>query len=90
VVSVTPEEAARFYEDDEDPAGVFARFGAGPHVVTARPGGGMAGYARGGVIASPSSGSDQVPFPAGSCLYGHVVWARHYIASRYGEAGDAQ
>jgi hypothetical protein len=35
---VTPEEARDFYEDDEDPAAVFARFDAGPHVVTARPG----------------------------------------------------
>jgi hypothetical protein len=35
---VTPEEAAGFYEDDEDPAEIFARFDAGPHVVTARPG----------------------------------------------------
>jgi hypothetical protein len=26
---VTPEEAAGFYEDDEDPAAVFARFDAG-------------------------------------------------------------
>lgn len=87
---MTPEEAKDFREDDEDPREVFARFGAGPHVVTRRSGGGMAGYARGGVIASPPSGSDQVPFPDGGCLYGHVVWAWHYIASRYGEAGDAQ
>lgn len=81
---MTPGEAASFYEDDEDPAEIFARFDAGPHVVTGRPGGGMAGYARGGVIAPPPEGSDQVPFPAGDCFYGHVLWARHYIASRYG------
>lgn len=35
---MTPDEAAAFHEDDEDPREVFARFDAGPHVVTARPG----------------------------------------------------
>lgn len=34
---MTPEEAAGFYEEGEDPAEVFARFDAGPHVVTAAP-----------------------------------------------------
>jgi hypothetical protein len=32
---VTPEEAAGFREDDEDPAVIFARFDAGPHGFTA-------------------------------------------------------
>jgi hypothetical protein len=35
---MTPEEAAAFCEDDEDPREIFARFDAAPHVVTARPG----------------------------------------------------
>jgi hypothetical protein len=30
-------EAARFHEDDEDPAAIFAAFGAVPHGVTGRP-----------------------------------------------------
>lgn len=81
---MTPDEAAGFYEDDEDPPEVFAKFDAVPHVVTGKPGTGMTGYARGGVIASLPDGSDRVPFPVTDCLYGHVVWARHYIASRYG------
>lgn len=34
---MTPEEAAAFHEDDEDPAEVFARFDAGAQVVTAAP-----------------------------------------------------
>lgn len=33
--TVTPEEAAGFREDDEDPAVIFARFDAGPHGFTA-------------------------------------------------------
>ena len=33
---VTPEEAADFYEDDEDPAAVFAAFDAGTKALTAR------------------------------------------------------
>lgn len=35
---MTPEEAGGFYEDDEDPAKVFARFDSGPHGVTVSPG----------------------------------------------------
>ena len=31
---MTPEEAEGFYEDDEDPAVVFAKFDSGSHVVT--------------------------------------------------------
>jgi len=31
---MTPEEAANFYEEDEDAAEVFAWFDAGPHGVT--------------------------------------------------------
>lgn len=30
-------EAARFHEDDENPADIFAAFDAGPHGVTSRP-----------------------------------------------------
>lgn len=86
---MTPDEAGSFYEDDEDPAEVFAKFDAGPHVVTGRSAG-MPGYALGGVVAPPAGGSDAVPLQAGDYLYGHVLWARHYIASRYGSGGDAQ
>jgi hypothetical protein len=35
---MTLEQAASFYEDDEDPAAVFADFDAGPHGVTMSPG----------------------------------------------------
>lgn len=85
---MTPEEAESFYEDDEDPAEVFARFSAGPHVVTG-PGPGW--YARGGIVAAVPSGSDAVPFPvsAGGCL-AHVQWGRDYIRKVYGDGGDAQ
>jgi hypothetical protein len=44
-VLMTPEEAANFCEDDEDPREVFARFDAGPHVVT-----GQAWYEAGGTL----------------------------------------
>ncbi len=37
MTAMTPEEAANFYEEDEDPREVFAWFAAGPHGVTARP-----------------------------------------------------
>lgn len=35
--SMTPDEAAIFYEEDEDPQKIFARFDAAPKIVTARP-----------------------------------------------------
>jgi hypothetical protein len=35
---VTPEQAAVFYEEDEDPAAVFAWFDDHPEPVTAPPG----------------------------------------------------
>lgn len=84
---MTPEEAASFYEDDEDPREIFARFDAGPHVVTGR-------YARGGIVARASEGSDEVPFPVGRCLYAELAVTAQirrgldYIRSTYG--GDAQ
>lgn len=34
---MTPEEADNFFEEDEDPAEVFAWFSKGVHGVTARP-----------------------------------------------------
>lgn len=37
MTDMTPDEAASFYEEDEDPREVFAWFDAGPHGVTARP-----------------------------------------------------
>lgn len=37
MAGMTPEEAENFYEEDEDPAEVFAWFDAGPHGVTAPP-----------------------------------------------------
>ena len=42
---MTPDAAAAFYEDDQDPAEVFARFDAGPHVVT-----GPSWYGNGGTL----------------------------------------
>ena len=38
MTGVKPEEAERFYEEDEDPAQVFALFDAGQEGHTARPG----------------------------------------------------
>jgi hypothetical protein len=35
--AVTPEQAAEFCEEDEDPDAVFAWFDAGPHGLTKRP-----------------------------------------------------
>jgi hypothetical protein len=35
--AMTPEEANRFYEDDEDPEKIFAKFDAGPKSVTVTP-----------------------------------------------------
>ena len=35
--AMTPEEAANFYEDDEDPEVLFAKFDAAPKGITARP-----------------------------------------------------
>lgn len=62
---MTPAEAEGFYEDDEDPAVVFARFDAAPHIVTRRP-----EYARGGIIAAAQSGGhgDEVPLMITRCL----------------------
>lgn len=37
MAGMTPEEAENFYEEDEDPAEVFAWFDAGQHGVTAPP-----------------------------------------------------
>lgn len=37
MTSMTPDEAANFYEEDEDPGEVFAWFDVGPRRVTARP-----------------------------------------------------
>jgi hypothetical protein len=34
---MTPDEAATFYEEDEDPREIFAKFDAAPKIVTARP-----------------------------------------------------
>ena len=34
---MTPDEAANFYEEDEDPQKIFARFDAAQKIVTARP-----------------------------------------------------
>jgi hypothetical protein len=34
---MTPEEAHRFYEEDEDPNKIFAKFDAGPKNVTTPP-----------------------------------------------------
>jgi hypothetical protein len=34
---MTPDEAANFYEEDEDPREIFARFDAAAKIVTARP-----------------------------------------------------
>jgi hypothetical protein len=34
---MTPEEAANFYEDDEDAEALFAKFDAAPKGITARP-----------------------------------------------------
>jgi hypothetical protein len=34
---MTPDEAARLYEEDEDPRKIFARFDAGPKSVTTSP-----------------------------------------------------
>ena len=38
MASVKPQEAERFYEEDEDPARVFANFDAGQKGGTQRPG----------------------------------------------------
>ena len=35
--TMTPDEASRFYEDDEDPKKIFAKFDAGPKGVTTPP-----------------------------------------------------
>ena len=35
---MTPDEAKRFYEEDEDPKKIFAKFDAGPKSVTTAPG----------------------------------------------------
>jgi hypothetical protein len=35
--AMTPDEAHRFYEEDEDPAKIFAKFDAGPKSVTTAP-----------------------------------------------------
>lgn len=34
---MTPEEAANFYEDDEDPEALFAKYDAAPKGITIRP-----------------------------------------------------
>jgi hypothetical protein len=35
--TMTPDEAYRFYEEDEDPEKIFAKFDAGPKSVTTAP-----------------------------------------------------
>lgn len=47
---MTPDEADRFYEEDEDPAEIFAKFRAGPRSVTTAPG--YAGQARAGNVST--------------------------------------
>jgi len=37
MIGMTPDEAANFYEEDEDPREVFAWFDAAPHGLTRRP-----------------------------------------------------
>jgi hypothetical protein len=36
--TMTPDEASSFYEEDEDPKEIFAKFDAGPRSVTTAPG----------------------------------------------------
>jgi hypothetical protein len=36
-VIMTPDEATSFYEEDEDPQKIFAKFDAAPKIVTTRP-----------------------------------------------------
>ena len=80
---MTPDEAGRFYEDDEDPQGVWARYHAGPHGITGPPDGWDAAaqvrwgrayidakYGRGGVVERAAQGDDSVPLLlSGGCDY---------------------
>lgn len=68
MTGMTPEEAANFYEEDEDPREVFAWFDAGQHGVTARPA---------AVIAHPAAvqqavAAEVVSRVISSGLYGHL------------------
>ncbi|HUA27776.1 MAG TPA: hypothetical protein VMC03_02740 [Streptosporangiaceae bacterium] len=58
---MTPEEAANFYEEDEDPREVFAWFDAESHGVTARP----------AAIQQPSS-AEEVARVVASGLYSRI------------------
>lgn len=69
---MTPGEAEGFYEDDEDPREVFARFDAGPHCVTVRP-----GYSAGGYLP-PDAAHD------GTDAAEQVRQCRDYIRKTYG------
>jgi hypothetical protein len=46
---MTPDEAHRFYEEDEDPKKIFVKFDAGPKSVTRAPG--YAGQAPAGSVS---------------------------------------
>jgi len=46
---MTPDEANRFYEEDEDPKKIFAKFDTGPKSVTTAPG--YAGQAPAGNVS---------------------------------------
>jgi hypothetical protein len=47
--TMTPDEADRFYEEDEDPEKIFAKFDAGRKGVTTAPG--YAGQTSGGSVS---------------------------------------
>lgn len=68
MTGMTPEEAANFYEEDEDPVEVFAWFDAGPHDVTVRP---TLVTAQPAAVQEPVSAVVVTRFIA-SGLYGHL------------------
>ena len=68
MTGMTPDEAARFYEDDEDVAEIFAWFDTGPHGVTRRS---MAITAQPAAVQEPVA-SDVVARVVSSGLYGHL------------------
>ena len=68
MTGMTPDEAASFYEDDEDVAEVFAWFDAGPHGVTRRP---MTITAQPAAVQEPVA-SDVVARVVSSGLYGQM------------------
>lgn len=76
---MTPEEAEGFYEEDEDPAEVFARFdAAGPHCVTAPPYDAGGHRRPGWTRARNGTGADE-----------QIRQGLDYIRSTYG-GGDAR